>query len=167
MKNFSEIFKEISGSPCFTVPYYSRAEFSMHELMEYLVGVCGPCRLRLSTFSVSEIAVRTLFRLVEKGQITGLQCIMDTTVQRHRLGLLYFASHIATTIALVKNHAKILLLDNAVNQWVVVGSANMNVNDKIEAGMVSSDPLLYARFSGWFEEEIENCIHILSPDEFK
>jgi len=167
MKNLSEKFKEIDKTPVFTIPYYSRAEFSMHELMEYLLEVCGPASLRLSTFSLSEIAVRTLFRLVEKGKITGLECILDTTVKRHRLGLLYFASNIATTIGLTKNHAKILLLDNHLHHWVVVGSSNMNVNDKIEAGIVSSDPMLVSRFSLWFDEELQICSHIISPDEFE
>lgn len=167
MKNLSEKFDGLGGNSPITIPYYSRAEFSMHELLEFLVWASGPARLRLSTFSLSEIALRTLYRLVDSKQITGLQCILDTTVKRHRLGLLYFASHITASIALTKNHAKILLLDNDTHRWVVVGSANMNLNDKIEAGIVSSDPVIYTRFSSWFDEEFKLCPHKISPDEFK
>lgn len=167
MKNLSGRFEALWEKPGSTVPYYSRAEFSMHELMEYLLHVGGPARVRISTFSLSEIALRTLFRLIESGQVTGLECILDITVKRHRLGLLYFASNMATTIALTKNHAKILLLDNDQHRWVVVGSANMNVNDKIEAGILSSDPGLYARFSAWFDDELQTSVLKISPDEFK
>jgi len=167
MKNLSGRFEQLWEKQGSTVPYYSRAEFSMHELLEYLLSVSGPARIRLSTFSLSEIALRAMYRLVESGQVLGLECILDTTVKRHRLGLLYFASNIAATIALTKNHAKILLIENEQFRWVVVGSANMNMNDKIEAGIVSADPCIYASFSSWFDAEMEMCAHKISPDEFK
>ena len=165
MKNLSERFQGLIEDPSSTVPYYSVSEFSMHQLLEFLLSVAGPSQVRVSSFSLSEVALRSFVRSMEAGLITRLHCLLDLSVRRHRLGLLYFASGIVTDIGLAKNHAKIILIHSAACQWVVVGSANLNENDKIEAGIVSGSPGLFSFFSGSFDASFDSALKV-SRDEF-
>ena len=148
------------------LPFFSEREFSSHQLIELLLKHTGPANVRISSFSISEIAMRSLYSLCESGQITSLKCLFDLTVKRHRLGLLFFASNFATEIGLAKNHAKIILIQNHDYSIVVVGSANLNLNDKNEAGIIATGFLIYPFFSLKFNEVFEKSLKI-SPDEFK
>lgn len=164
MKNLSEKFQALIEYPASTVPYYSVSEFSMHQLLEFLLSISGPANVRISSFSLSEVAMRSFVRCIDSGLITQLNCILDLSVRRHRIGLLYFASNVVTGIALAKNHAKIILIENDCFHWVVVGSANLNENDKIEAGIVSGSPSLYAFFSNAFDLSYSSALKISRND---
>ena len=148
-----------------TLPFFSESEFSSHQLLEKLLVFTGPAHVCISSFSISEIALRSLHNLCETGQITSLRCLFDLTVKRHRMGLLFFASNFVSGIGLAKNHAKIILIHNNNYQIVVVGSANLNLNDKNEAGIISTDADLYSFFRIKFEECYGKSLKV-SPDEF-
>ncbi len=165
MKSLSEKFQPLIEDPSSTVPYYSVSEFSMHQLLEFLLSISGPATVRISSFSLSEVALRSFVRLMDNGTIMQLQCLLDLSVRRHRLGLLFFASNVVTGIALAKNHAKIILIENDTFHWVVVGSANLNENDKIEAGIVSGSAQLYMFFSKAFDTSYAAALKI-SQDDF-
>jgi hypothetical protein len=138
------------------LPYWSDADFSMHELLECLLEQTGPASVRISSFSITEIAVRAFSNLQERGLITGLKCLFDFSVKQHRLGLLFFASNVLTHISLCKCHAKLILIKNDEWRVAVVGSANFNVNDKKEVGIISSVESIFNMFSkkydDWFSE---------------
>ncbi len=166
MKNCSNKFSGLKPIEKETIfPFASEGTFSMHELLEFLLQKTGPASVRIMSFSITEVAIRSFLTLMENGSIEKLQCIFDLTVKRHRLGLLYFMNNVVSAISLTKNHAKLILIQN--NEWkiTVVGSANFNVNDKIEAGVISSQPKFFRfydeRFSKWFSEGI-----LVSKDEF-
>ncbi len=164
MKNLSEKFQQLIEDPDTTVPYYSVSEFSMHQLLEFLLSITGPASVRISSFSLSEVALRSFVKCIENGLMTRLNCLLDLSVKRHRVGLLYFASNVVTDIALAKNHAKIILIENDSFHWVVVGSANLNENDKIEAGIVSGSASLYMFFSNAFDLSFTSSLKISRHD---
>jgi len=166
MRNLSNKFagiREIRQNE--TIPFTSEGEFSMHELLEYLLLKTGPAKVRITSFSITEAAVRSFLHLMETGVILSLECLFDLSVKRHKLGLLNFANNIATSIALTKCHAKLILIENSDWKISVAGSANFQVNDKIEAGVISTCPEFLTfyldRFSIWFTKGI-----LISKDEF-
>jgi hypothetical protein len=166
MKNYPDKFSKLNPVVQNTVfPFVSEGTFSMHELLEFLLQKTGPASVRIMSFSITEVAIRTFSNLMDNGDIKTLECIFDLSVKRHRLGLLYFMNNVVTGVALTKNHSKIILIEN--NDWkiAVVGSANFNVNDKIEAGTISTRPEFYdfftEHFTGWFSKGI-----IMTKDEF-
>ena len=165
MKNLSHKFGGLVLDPLATVPYYSNAEFSSHDVLEFLLSVTGPASVRISSFSLSEISLRSFVRLLDGGLIMDLRCLLDLSVKRHRLGLLFFAANIQSNVALAKNHAKIILVENERYAWVVVGSANLNQNDKIEAGVASGSPEIYSYFSDAFNQSYEQGLKV-TADEF-
>jgi hypothetical protein len=167
MKNLLRKFQHLPEiKPGITIATSSSGEYSMHELLEYLLDITGPASVRVSSFSISEVAIRSFYSLMEKGVITQLLCLFDISVKRHKLGLLFFASNIGCRIALSKNHAKILLIENDGWKLVVVGSANLQVNDKNEVAVISTDPGFYDYYSNTYWLWFSNALTI-SPNEFK
>ncbi len=166
MKNLSEKFRNLPQlTRNNTIPFASAGEFSMHELLEFLLQTTGPATVRISSFSISEVAIRTFFRLMQNGTIVNIECLFDLSVKRHKLGLLYFANNIGSFIAISKNHAKLILIENADWKIVVVGSANFQLNDKNEVGIISADSEIYEFyfkvFKSWFLSGI-----LINSDEF-
>jgi hypothetical protein len=166
MKSCSNKFSGLKPIEKETIfPFASEGTFSMHELLEFLLQKTGPATVRVMSFSITEVAIRTFLNLMEHGSIKKLECIFDLTVKRHRLGLLYFMNNVVSAISLTKNHAKLILIQNKNWKITVVGSANFNVNDKIEAGVISAQPDFFnfynEQFNQWFNQGI-----LVSKDEF-
>lgn len=166
MKNLSKKFRKIPPmQKDKTIPFASAAEFSMHELLEFLLEKTGPATVCISSFSVSEIAIRSFFNLMEKGTILNLKCLFDLSVKRHKLGLLNFVNNIATSIAIAKNHAKFILIENEDWKIVVVGTANFQHNDKNEVGIISTEPRLFEFYADTFVDWFANGL-LITEDEF-
>ena len=166
MKNYSNKFSELQTVDQNVIfPFSTEGTFSMHELLEFLLQKTGPATVRVMSFSITEVAIRTFLNLMEHGSIEKLECIFDLTVKRHRLGLLYFMNNVVSAISLTKNHAKLILIQNKKWKITVAGSANFNVNDKIEAGVISTQPDFFdfynEKFNQWFNQGI-----LVSKDEF-
>lgn len=147
------------------IPYASEADFSTHELIGHLLNQTGPAAVRISSFSITEIAIRSFLKLRESGMITELSCLFDLTVKRHRLGLLFFAHNIVNEVRLTKIHAKLIFIDNADWNLVVVTSSNLNVNDKMEVGLIISNAEEYRFYSDCFDKWFNDALTI-DPDEF-
>lgn len=120
-------------------PFFSEGLWSMHDLMLYLLEITGPANVILSTFSISEAAIRAMFDATERGYIRSLKCLFDHTIQKNKLSLLFFAHNVVTEIFISSNHSKVLLIEN--DRWTisVVASANMTPNPRKEAGAIFTD----------------------------
>lgn len=146
-------------------PYYSEGDFSMHQLIEHLINQMGEVSVVLSSFSITELAVRTFYRLIEQKKIKQISCLFDFTVKRHKVSLLFFISNVVKNIAIAKCHAKIVLLYNDKQFISVISSANLNINDKIEAGIISSNKQTFDFFYNKLTHSISKGIKI-NNDEF-
>lgn len=155
----------INLKPDSTIPYVSDADFSTHELIEHLLEQTGPAKVRISSFSITETAIRSFLRLQESGLITSLTCLFDLSVKRYRVGLLFFASNVINEIGMTNIHAKLAFIENETWKVVVITSANLNINDKKEAGVIISTPEDYktmvAHYENWYAESLK-----VTPDEF-
>ena len=129
-------------------------------LLEYLLSVTGPADVRITSFSLTEVAVRTFLNLMEKKGIAGLKCIFDLSVRQHKAGLLFFASNITSEIALAKIHAKLILIGNKDWKIAVTSSANLQINDKVEAGIVAADAGIYSFFLSKFDNTFHSSLKI-------
>lgn len=94
-----------------------------------------------------------------------MKCLFDLSVKRYRLGLLFFASNVINQIGMTNIHAKMAFIENENWKVVVITSANLNINDKKEAGVIISMPWHYQymleMYEKWFDESLK-----VSPDEF-
>lgn len=119
-------------------PFFSEGLWSMHDLMLYLLEITGPAKVWLSTFSISEAAIRAILMAIEKGMISEIHCLFDHTIKKHKLSLLYFAWNVMGDITITANHSKIILIENEKWKISVIGSANMTPNPRKEAGVIFS-----------------------------
>ena len=147
------------------IPVASDGDWSMHHLLEYLLGISGPAKVWISSFSINEVAIRTFLNLQDAGMIQELHCLLDFSVKRHNLGLLFFANNIVSEISITKCHAKMILIKNESCTIAVVGSANFNINDKKEVAVI--------HFGRWFFDFYFNVLSCwietglkVSNDEF-
>lgn len=143
----------------------SDADWSMHQLLEFVLRKTGPAKVSLSSFSITEVAVRTFLTLKEEGLIQQLDCLFDMTVKRHKVGLLFFTSNVANNIWISKCHAKLILIENEEHSFCVVGSPNFNINDKKEVIVIHKDRWFFDFYretlAGWMNEALR-----IDPDEF-
>lgn len=155
----------IQLKPDSSIPYVSDADFSTHELIAHLLEETGPAKVRISSFSITETAIRSFLRLQESGLITSMTCLFDLSVKRYRVGLLFFASNVISEIGMTNIHAKLAFIENENWKVVVITSANLNINDKKEAGVIISVPWHYqnmlAHYEKWYNESLK-----VTPDEF-
>lgn len=140
-------------------PFVSEAEFSMHDVFEELLKITGRAEVKVSSFSISETALRCFYRLFQEGVITEMQCLLGISVKRHKLGLLFFANNTGIEVSLVKNHAKLIFIKNENWSIVIVGSANLQENDKNETGIICTGYDIYQffenNFSNWFNKGLK------------
>ena len=115
-------------------PFMHKGDWAIHEVLPSLLSEIGPADIRIATFSISEDSLRPLFFLADDKKITGLTLLLDTTVKRHKLDLLLFASNITPRIRIDSCHAKVLLVENDKYQFGIAGSANLNQNHSWENG---------------------------------
>jgi len=117
-------------------PFFSEGLWSMHDLLLFLLETTGPAKIWLSTFSISEAAIRALFMAGEKGMIQEIHCLFDHTIRKHKLSLLFFAHNVVSDISITSNHSKLILIESPEWKISVVGSANMTPNPRKEAGVI-------------------------------
>lgn len=139
-------------------PFMHKGEWAIHEVLPSLLDDIPAARVRIATFSISEESLRPLFFMVEDKKITRLQMLLDTTVKRHKLDLLLFASHISPEIRIDSCHAKILLVENDTHRFGIVGSANLNRNHRWESGFYFTAGRHYDYFLETFTKAYEHAM---------
>ena len=141
-------------------PFFSEGLWSMHDLLLYLLEITGPAKVWLSTFSLSEAAIRAIHLAIDKGYITEIHCLFDHTIRKHKLGLLFFASNTVSNIAITANHSKLILIENDHWKISVVGSANMTPNPRKEAGVILTTPSVFDHFKFHLVKSISHGIPV-------
>jgi hypothetical protein len=138
--------------------FVSDGNWSMHQLLEYLLEITGPAHVVLSTFSIGEVSIRSLYNLKQAGSILSLKCLFDKGLPKRKLSLLYFANNVFDYAALYANHSKILVIIN--DQWSVAvnASANFTPNFRIEAGVITTKPNEVSYYNYKLSEYIEKGI---------
>lgn len=131
-------------------PFYSDGKWSNHQLFLYLLGLTGKAEVWLSTFSISEVSIRSFASGIEDGLISKLNCLFDHTIKKNKLDLLFFANNVVSDATILPNHAKLILIKN--DQWKisVIGSANMTPNPRKEVGIIFTLPYIFDQYLKYF-----------------
>ena len=140
-------------------PFMHKGEWAIHEVLPSLLSDIGPAHVKIATFSISEDSLRPLFFLSDEKKIESLTLLLDTTVKRHKLDLLLFASNISPRIRIDSCHAKLLLVENEQYKFGIAGSANLNQNHRWENGFYFTSGKHFEYFSNMFNQAYEDAIH--------
>jgi hypothetical protein len=145
----SELLPIISKEHTYHIPSFG--SFSTHIAIEHVVGLIGPCEVTLTSWAISEQAVRSLLNLIAQGIITRLTCLFDERVKTYAPNAYQLANHSISEIKLGKCHAKITVLTNDKFSVVINSSANLSLNRRIEAFVFTENEDLAKFYKSWIQ----------------
>lgn len=136
--------------------FCTAGSWSLHDMIALICEKIGISRLYLTTWTITEEPMRVLFRLIDQGLISDLNCLFDYRIEKRKAEAFQLAKVNASNIKLTKVHAKVAVLIN--DDWAVTitGSANLTKNPRIEAGTISTLRETALFHSQWITNEIEN-----------
>lgn len=120
--------------------FWSKGQWSMHELLDYLIRQIGPADVYLTTWTVTEDPVRRLFMLKKEGLISSLHCVLDYRIKGRKPAPFQLLEQTADSIKLSQCHAKSLVIISPNWSVSVVGSANFSKNPRLEVGVICTVP---------------------------
>lgn len=133
-------------------------QFSMHNLFSFLLASAGPSVVRISTFSLSETAIRNFIHETEKGLIVDSKCVLDFSLSKRNIDKLLFADNVLNNIRLADNHSKMLIISGKETSIAVIGSANFNENRKIESAIIFRNHPAVDMLTKQFDELYDNAM---------
>lgn len=136
----------------------SEGEWSLHDLLPHLLLFTGPAHVSVTSFSLSEEAVRVFNFEKDKGNILSLNCLFDYTMRNHKVDLMLFLQNIATEIRTAPNHAKLFIIENNNYRVAVMGSANLTPNPRFELASVFTKDEDFTIFKDLFLEIWQKAI---------
>lgn len=135
--------------------FVTAGRWSLHQLLEYLLRRIGPCRLWMTTWTITEEPMRVLLSLIREGLILELNAVLDYRIERRKPEAFQLASNIMTRICLTKCHAKVVVLRNEKWNVTILTSANFSKNPRIEVGTIFTDAGSAAFHSAWIDQVID------------
>jgi hypothetical protein len=157
-----QLSKEISSiSPNSIVPFLSEGRWSLYHLLSFILSITGPAEVKISSFSLSEAAIRVFLQEIQTGSITGIKLLLDTTIPSRKLDLTLFASNVIKEIRLIPNHSKLVLVKNSTWSVVVVSSQNLTPNPRLESGVIFTTQEHFDFFNSKFDEFYSKAVPLI------
>ena len=158
-----EIEQDFEFTPGTCIHYISKGQWSLHELISWLLHITGPADVMVTSFSLSETAIRSFLHLIDAGLIKSLKCLFDISTKKNKFDLLMFAQQVSGKIYLNTNHSKLILIENDQHRVIIQSSANLTVNRRFEAGAIFVDHHLSDRMADALKLIFQESI-LLNPD---
>jgi hypothetical protein len=125
--------------PGTTVKFVTDGAWSMHQMLHYCLELCGPAKVMICTWTITEEPVRAIMRMKDKGMIKDLSVLVDHRIATRSASAMQLLKSIATDVKLIKSHAKITVILGEKMWMSIVGSANFSRNRRLEAGTIFTD----------------------------
>ncbi len=126
-KNFTAI------EPGFDYHIINFGTWSMHEFLLFLIKkFTGTAELWVTTWSINENVVQTLVAARNEGFIKQIHFLFDYRVKKYRPAA-WFLANANFNCLLTSCHAKVTVIRGEKMDITIVGSANYNRNNRIEA----------------------------------
>lgn len=137
--------------------YISDARWSAHQIITAYLTQMKSADVWLTTFGINEHTMRQIANHKQAGNIRNLYFMFSEQVKRIKPQEIQIAMQIATAYCIYPSHAKIIVLKNDTHQVLIVSSMNLNRNNKLEAGAITTDPNAVQLFIDFLNEKI--CTH--------
>lgn len=155
---YKDELAKVIGTPVMgdCIHFTTGGRWSAHNLLHYLIGFTGPVNVWMSTYTISEDAVRLLSIMLDAGSILELHALIDKRFDGRNPRAMQFAKQRFNSLKLRDCHAKVTVLFN--NEWAIsmVGSANYSNNPRIERGTIFCSREVADFDKNWIEKEILN-----------
>ncbi len=128
-------------------------QFSMSDLIQYILNQTGPADLFISTWAASSDGLKKTFEFLNNGMLRNIKFMIDTGAKQYRdnqFGALLekFGDCIRTT----RIHAKFFVIRNEKWNIVVRTSANLNRNLRLENFEIDENKDFADFFQKFFDE---------------
>lgn len=173
MKTKSNRFLVSSGSiaddfgqlrPGLFYHYLNHGQWSLHELLDYILKFTGPAHVKVTSYGISETAIRSFVNMIDDGRILSLDLVFDISTKRNKFALLMFAGNVASRVFITSNHAKLISVRNEKYTIAVNASANLTVNRRNESGCLITCPEIASGFHDAILQLIDNSILLNNAD---
>lgn len=139
------------------IHYKTKGKWSTHQVLAYLLSVTGPAAVYLSTYTASEDPIRYIVQSLQQGLITDLHCVFDYRIRTYNAAAFQLIQANCSNIGLVKNHSKVLVVQNDEWQLTAITSSNLNNNSRVEVGVLFTDPETAQFHRDWILDEIDGA----------
>lgn len=151
----SDLLPAIEKEHTYHVPSFG--SFSTYIAIEHVLSIIGPSSLTLTTWAISEAAIRSLIDLMDRGMITQLHCLFDERVKTYAPNAWQLAQHRLANIWLGKCHAKLTVLQNDHFDVTIVASANLSLNKRIEAFVFIENKSVAQFYTEWISKIMQGA----------
>jgi hypothetical protein len=136
------------------IHFVTSGKFSMHDLLLYTLNQTGPAEVLISTWSISEIAIRQIVQKHTEGIIKSIRFLIDPRIKvRNPKPLQMLAANF--DYKLKACHAKVTLIGNESWNISIIGSANLTNNPRIERGIIFPFREVYEFDKNWITNELK------------
>jgi hypothetical protein len=137
--------------------FISDKRWSAHQMIAAYLTQMKWADVWLTTYGINEHTMRQIANRKDAGQIRELYFMFSEQVKKLKPQEIQIAMQIATAYCIYPSHAKIIVLKNDTHQVLIVSSMNLNRNNKLEAGAITTDANAVQLFIDFLNEKI--CTH--------
>lgn len=132
----SQPLAEITLKPNCIVPFFSDGNWNLYQLLSHCLSFTGKASVKMSSFSLSENAIRSFINDKQSGRIDCISMLFDISIPKRKFDLMLFAHEVVSEIRLAPNHSKVVIIEGEHLNATIITSHNLTPNPRIEAGCI-------------------------------
>lgn len=135
--------------------YVSAGAYDTINIIIHILNWAGPANMYVGMWTISEAGARQIIKMIDQGIIKNFKIIFDHKIKVRTpeiMGLLFtnFQEMYFSQI-----HAKVIVIENHDRAGVIVTSANITQNPRLEAGIIDTSRTAVDFHKKWILEEIK------------
>jgi hypothetical protein len=148
---------DIVIKPNKVIPLFSDGRWNLYDLLSHCLDYTGPADVRISSFSLSENAVRSFLNDKGNGLIKSISLLFDVSIPHRKIDLMLFAREVFSEIRLYPNHSKMILIDGN-RKACIISSQNLTPNPRLEIGALFTTDEHYNIYSDIFDRYFDKAL---------
>lgn len=136
--------------------FATAGRWSQYEVLNFILAQSGPADVYLTTWKINDLSANNIFHLIKAGVILNLFTVLEKRIPITSPTAKDTIVTNATNHLIADNHSKVIVVINDEWKVSVNGSANMTINPRIEAGVLSTVESVAEFHKNWILNEIEN-----------
>jgi len=136
--------------------FATAGRWSQYEVLNFILAQTGPADVFLTTWKINDLSANNIFNLIKAGVILNLFTVLEKRIPITSPTAKDTIVTNATNHLIADNHSKVIVVINDEWKVSVNGSANMTINPRIEAGVLSTVESVADFHKKWILNEINN-----------
>jgi len=158
LKKKSASLAEISLKPNSIIPFFSEGSWSLYQLLSHVLCFTGRASVKISSFSLSENAIRSFINDKNNGAIKSIVLLFDISIPKRKFDLMLFAYDVFSEIRLTPNHSKVIIIEGEKHNAAIISSQNLTPNPRLEAGCIFTGEKEFNFYNEMFDHYYKSSI---------